>query len=157
MTMKTEELFAIWDRFDRSDCTELTFESGDDKVVLSRKTAGPAADTGNAGISVRDRQTAAPAGTALADAQDSAKENSVPVRAPFVGTFYRAPAPGEEPFVKVGQTVKKGDTLAIIEAMKLMNEITSPCDGVVKEILAEDETMVEYDQALLRIEESVSA
>lgn len=74
------------------------------------------------------------------------------VKSPLVGTFYRASSPDSEPFVKVGDTVKKGQVLAIVEAMKLMNEIESEFDGTVKEILVENEQMVEYGQALFVIE-----
>ncbi len=73
------------------------------------------------------------------------------VKCPLVGTFYTASAPGEDPFVRVGDTVHKGQTLGIVEAMKLMNEITCEYDGVVKEILAEDQQLVEYGQPLFRI------
>ena len=73
------------------------------------------------------------------------------VKAPLVGTFYQAPSQDAKPFVTVGSAVKKGDKLCIIEAMKVMNEITSPCDGVIKEILAENEKMVEYGQKLFVI------
>lgn len=73
------------------------------------------------------------------------------VKAPLVGTFYTSSAPGETPFVKVGDTVKKGQVLGIIEAMKLMNEIESEYDGVVEAVLAENERMVEYGQPLFVI------
>src|SRR5690606_11983271 len=66
------------------------------------------------------------------------------VRSPFVGTFYRSPSPGAEAFVEVGTRVKKGDTLCIVEAMKLMNEIEAETDGVIKEILVENEDPVEF-------------
>lgn len=74
------------------------------------------------------------------------------VDAPLVGIFYGAPAPEEPPFIEVGQTVKKGDTLFIIEAMKTMNEIAAPCDGTVSRILAQNGDMVEYKQPLVVIE-----
>lgn len=74
------------------------------------------------------------------------------VKSPLVGTFYAAPSEDAEPFVKVGDTVKKGQTLAIVEAMKLMNEIESEFDGVVTEILVENEDNVEYGQPLFRIQ-----
>lgn len=74
------------------------------------------------------------------------------VKSPLVGTFYRSSSPESEPFVKVGDVVKKGQVLAIVEAMKLMNEIESEFDGTVKEILAENEQMVEYGQPLFIIE-----
>ena len=74
------------------------------------------------------------------------------VKAPMIGTFYQAAKPGEPPFVQVGDTVKKGDTLCIIEAMKLFNEIESDVAGTIVEILVEDASPVEYDQPLFRID-----
>lgn len=74
------------------------------------------------------------------------------VKSPLVGTFYAAPSEDAQPFVKVGDTVKKGQTLAIVEAMKLMNEIESEFDGAVTEILVENEDNVEYGQPLFRIQ-----
>lgn len=74
------------------------------------------------------------------------------IRSPFVGTFYRSAAPGEPAFVEVGKKVKAGQTLCIIEAMKLMNEIEADRDGVIKEILVDNELPVEYDQVLFLIE-----
>ena len=73
------------------------------------------------------------------------------VKSPLVGTFYSAPAPDADSFVKVGDTVKKGQVLGIIEAMKLMNEIESEYDGVVEAILVNNEEVVEYGQPLFRI------
>ncbi|RKJ83189.1 acetyl-CoA carboxylase biotin carboxyl carrier protein [Butyricicoccus sp. 1XD8-22] len=75
------------------------------------------------------------------------------VEAPLVGIFYAAPAPEEPPFIEVGQTVKKGDTLFIIEAMKTMNEIAAPCDGRISHILAQSGDMVEYGQVVVVMEE----
>ena len=73
------------------------------------------------------------------------------VRSPLVGTFYRAPAPGEEPYVEVGDTVKAGQPICIVEAMKLMNEIPADISGEVVEILADNAGGVEYDQPLFRL------
>ena len=73
------------------------------------------------------------------------------VRSPLVGTFYRAPAPGEEPYVEVGDTVRVGQPICIVEAMKLMNEIPSDVSGEVVEILADNAGGVEYDQPLFRL------
>ncbi len=95
----------------------------------------------------------AASGPAPAPADESAPEPArATVKAPLVGTFYRASAPGEEPFAKVGDVVRKGDTLCIIEAMKLMNEIESEVDGTVAEILVDDALPVEFDQPLFLIE-----
>lgn len=76
------------------------------------------------------------------------------VTSPFVGTFYRAPSPGADDFVHVGQTVKKGQTLCIVEAMKLMNEIESDVSGTIVEILVENGKSVEYGQKLFIIKKS---
>ena len=70
------------------------------------------------------------------------------IKSPFVGTFYRASSPGSEPFIEVGDRVKKGSTLCIVEAMKLMNEIEAECDGVIRKILVDNEQPVEFDQPL---------
>lgn len=100
----------------------------------------------------------APATAAAPQAQPAAASpveesfSGTPVEAPLVGIFYSAPAPEEPPFIEVGQQVKKGDTLFIIEAMKTMNEITAPCDGTVSRILAQNGDMVEYKQVLVVIE-----
>ena len=74
------------------------------------------------------------------------------VKSPLVGTFYSSPSPDEPPFVLVGQQVKEGDTLCIIEAMKIMNEIKAPCDGKIIRIMAQPGDMVEYNQVLCVIE-----
>lgn len=90
-----------------------------------------------------------------AAADTSAKKEEAPVgnivKAPLVGTFYASASPDDEPYVKVGDTVKKGDVLMIIESMKLMNEVTSDFDGVVDEILVSNGEAVEYDQPIMRI------
>jgi len=84
--------------------------------------------------------------------QEEEEKNYFVVEAPMVGTFYRAPAPGAEPFVKEGDYVEKGQTLCIIEALKVMNEIESEVSGIVRKILVEDGQPVEYGQPLFYIE-----
>ena len=74
------------------------------------------------------------------------------VKSPMVGTFYRSPSPGAKAFVEVGQTVKQGQTLCIIEAMKMLNQIESDAAGVIAEVLAENEQAVQFDQPLFVIE-----
>jgi acetyl-CoA carboxylase biotin carboxyl carrier protein len=108
-------------------------------------------------ISIKKPQvtvTAAPAVTVTAaPVAAETKEEEVPegkeIVAPLVGTFYAAPSEDAEPFVQVGDTVKKGQTIGIVEAMKLMNEVESEFDGVVTAILVENEQMVEYGQPLI--------
>lgn len=84
------------------------------------------------------------------EAKKEIKEGSI-VKSPLVGTFYSSSSPTKSPYVKIGDKVKEGDVLCIIEAMKVMNEITSPYDGEVAEIFVKNEDMVEYDQNLFRI------
>lgn len=99
--------------------------------------------------------TTAPATLAPAPAPTSApapESNLVDVKSPMVGTFYRAPAPEAPPYAEIGSTVKKGQTLCILEAMKLMNELESEVDGIVREILVENSDPVEYGQVLFRVE-----
>ena len=97
---------------------------------------------------------AAPAPAAAPGPKAEAKPADKPgvlVTSPFVGTFYRAPSPESPPFVDVGAKVKKGQTLCIVEAMKLMNEIEAEADGTVAEILVQNATPVEFGEALFRI------
>ncbi len=86
--------------------------------------------------------------------REKGKKELVAVRSPLVGTFYRSSSPDEQPFVEVGDEVKTGETLCVIEAMKVMNEITSELEGKVREILVGNEQPVEYDQQLFLIEET---
>lgn len=102
-------------------------------------TVNPAVETGNAA-------PAPPAPTELIE------ENYHAVAAPLVGTFYRASSPDADPFVEVGDRVKNGDVLCIVEAMKSMNEIQADAGGVVKEICVENAELVEFDQVLFKIE-----
>jgi acetyl-CoA carboxylase biotin carboxyl carrier protein len=95
---------------------------------------------------------AAPAPAAEAAAAPAAGANLVEIRSPMVGTFYRAPSPEAPPYVEVGSRVTKGQTLCILEAMKLMNELESEVSGIVREILVENAEPVEYGQVLFRIE-----
>ena len=93
---------------------------------------------------------------AAAPANVGSSLDSVPagklIKSPFVGTYYAAPGPGSDDFVTVGSKVKKGDTLCIVEAMKLMNEIESESVGIIKEILVDNESPVEFDQPLFILE-----
>jgi acetyl-CoA carboxylase biotin carboxyl carrier protein len=98
-------------------------------------------------------------GTAFPDAANSSTKappainpNFVKVESPIVGTFYRKPSPDAEPFAKEGDRVKKGDTLCIIEAMKLMNEIESPCDGKIEKVMLADAKVVEFGELLFLID-----
>ena len=86
-----------------------------------------------------------------AAADQTEDDSSILVRSPTVGMFYISPSPDEDPFVTTGQEVLSGQTLAVVEAMKMMNEITAPVPGIITEVLAGNGTQVEYDQPLFRI------
>ena len=101
-----------------------------------------------AGAAVQAAPAAATAGSKPAAPAYSGRV----LKSPFVGTFYRSPSPASDSFVEIGKRVKKGDTLCIIEAMKLMNEIEAEFDGVIKEILVDNEQPVEFDQPLFVLE-----
>jgi acetyl-CoA carboxylase biotin carboxyl carrier protein len=108
--------------------------------------------------STGEAAAATPAPAALAPAPPAASSDDaadiVYIASPLVGTFYRAPAPGAEPFVKSGQVVSKGQTLCIVEAMKLMNEIESELAGTIVEIMIENGSTVEFGQRLFKIRKS---
>lgn len=135
--MNTQDIEKIIKIFEGANISHLDLEIDNIKIKLDKK------ETQGVKYVPEVKEDAFP----LAE-PDNSKEI---VKAPLVGTFYKAPSADAKPFVTVGSTVKKGDKLCIIEAMKVMNEITSPCDGVVKEILAENEKMVEYGQKLFVI------
>jgi len=91
-------------------------------------------------------------GAGLAAAGEVAKVSGVEVKSPLAGTFYRAPAPGARPFVEVGSSLEAGEQIAIVEVMKLMNSIKAPVKGIVRQILAENDTIVKMGQTLMIIE-----
>ena len=145
-----EELVAI---MDKAQLTALRVEDGDVKIELERQAGSL---SGASLPLMADRVSALLAGKAegheaAAITAEPEADDTVLVRSPMVGTFYTAPSPDEDPFVKVGQEVISGQTLAIVEAMKMMNEITSTAPGVVVEVLAANGAQVEYDQPLFRI------
>lgn len=125
--MELKTLFQLMDRFSRSDLSTLEWHQGEDAVVLKREMTAAVPAT------VPAVQTLVPSPSAA-----SAEDDAELVTAPMVGTYYAASSPDEAPFVTVGQKVSKGDVLCIIEAMKMMSEITAQYDGVVVEILAEN-------------------
>ncbi len=132
---------------EESDVTELEIREGEEAIRILRGGHLNAAPQPVAAAPAAPPPAPQPA-AAAPPAADS--KNIVP--SPMVGTFYRSPSPGTAPFVEIGQTVKVGQTLCIIEAMKMLNQIESPRSGVITEILAENEQPVEYDQPLFRID-----
>lgn len=144
------------------ELSEITVTCGDCSVTIKgRKCLPPPMPPMGMGMPMPPMMTGAPVpppanaaapAVPVPPAPAAAAEGSV-VKSPIVGTFYSAPSPDKPPFVTVGQHVKKGDVLMIIESMKLMNEIQSDYSGVVAEILAENGQAVEYDQPVMIIKE----
>jgi acetyl-CoA carboxylase biotin carboxyl carrier protein len=148
--MDLRKLKKLIDLVQESGIGEIEITEGEEKVRISRQ--GPAAPAPL--VMAAPAAIAVPAGGPAAAAPAAAPEapKGHTLKSPMVGTFYRAPSPGAPPFVEVGQSVTKGQTLCIIEAMKLLNEIESDASGVVKSILVENGQPVEYGQPLFVIE-----
>ena len=133
---------------------EVELEMDDVKIKIKSAPPAPVVPVAAAPVAAAATPAAAPA--AAQDEAAAAPAEELPagteVKSPLVGTFYSSPSPDAPPFVLVGQKVKEGDTLFIIEAMKTMNEIKAPCDGTVVRILAQPGDMVEYNQTVVIIE-----
>ena len=152
------KLKTLIDLVSESGVAELEITEGDDRVkIVNRVGAAPVAAAAPAVIATPVVASAAPAAApapavaAEPAAAPVAAEDTRTINSPMVGTFYRAPSPGAKPFADVGQKVKAGDTVCIIEAMKLLNEIETEYDGVIKEILVENGQPVEFGQPLFVI------
>ena len=153
--MDLRKLKKLIDLVQESGIAELEITEGEEKVRISRAAATLRGSAAADGLAGRARQRAAARAAARAAPrrpEPEAEPEGHIVKSPMVGTFYRSPSPGAKPFVEVGQAVKDGETLCIIEAMKLMNEIEADAAGVVKEILVENGQPVEYGQPLFVIE-----
>lgn len=154
--MEFENLLTLIKTVSESELTSFTMKDGDLKISMGKEKQVVVEQTGmqvmpavagNADIV----STGSGSFNGKQEQQEECRPEGKTVKAPLVGTFYAASAPDAEAFVSVGDTVKKGQTLGIIEAMKLMNEIESEYDGVVKEILIENGQMAEYGQPLFVI------
>lgn len=163
--MNIEDIVTLIESVSKNGLTSFEIEEGDLKLSMKKKlnqqivTVAPAEAAamcegaagyvpGNIAVGTPEH-TGAPMNMISGGNVESGSDKVV--SSPLVGTFYCAPAPDAEPFVKVGDHVKKGQVLGIIEAMKLMNEIESECDGIVEAVLISNEEVVEYGQPLFRI------
>ena len=167
--MEIKDIIQLMEAAAKNGLTSFELEEGDWKLSMKREkklvsAAVPAAEAGaqpaaasgilsaaSSGMSAVYGQNAGNLAANPASMEASGVSSDQVVTCPLVGTFYSAPSPDAEDFVKVGDTVKKGQVLGIVEAMKLMNEIESDYDGVVEAILVKDGETVEYGQPLFRI------
>jgi len=158
-SLDVEVLRQIIELLEASDVTRLSWRRGQERLLIHRSGGNPSVSLGFPSVSVMPGSVE-PLGekpnVAASNSHQQARSAKAPgshlVTSPFVGTFYRTPAPDQPPFVEVGTAVKKGQVLCIVEAMKLMNEIESEIAGSVVEILAENGQPVEFGQPLFRLE-----
>jgi len=150
--MDLRKLKTLIDLVAESGIAELEVTEGEDKVrIVKQAGAHVPAVAATSITSLAEPMPPAAAVPAAPTTPTADEPKGHQVKSPMVGTFYRAPGPGAKAFVEVGQAVKPGDTLCIIEAMKLLNEIEAEVTGTVKEILAENGQAVEYGQVLFLI------
>ena len=161
--MNLNEIKDLMTQFDQSSLREFSYKNGQDELQFSKNEArmvseapapvpsAPAAVIASPAVSAPSTPVESPVKEAPAPAEISVAPEGDVVESPLVGVAYLAAGPDKPDFVTVGDSVKKGQTLVIIEAMKVMNEIPAPKDGVVTEILVSNEEMVEFGKGLVRI------
>ena len=161
--MELDQILQLIDKVSDSSLTAFDYEADGIKIAMEVQMSGVPSGAGlqmaemmGGANGVTAKEAAMPerketAGKSTAAEDHSEAEEGVFVTSPLVGTFYTAPAEDAEPFVKVGDTVKKGQVVAIVEAMKLMNEIESEVDGGIAEVLVKNGEMVDYGKPLFRV------
>ena len=161
--MNLNEIKDLMAQFDQSSLREFSYKNGQDELQFSKNEArivseapapvasAPAAVLASPAVSAPSTPVESPVAEAPAPAESTVAPEGDVVESPLVGVAYLAAGPDKPAFVTVGESVKKGQTLVIIEAMKVMNEIPAPKDGVVTEILVSNEEMVEFGKGLVRI------
>ena len=147
--MDLRKLKKLIDLVEESGIAELEITEGEEKVRISRNHSPNSPATASV-LQVAPMAAVAAVPAVAATGEPAAPEGHV-LKSPMVGTYYRAPTPGAKPFIEVGQTVNEGDTVCIIEAMKLLNEIEADRSGVIKAILVENGQPVEYGHPLMVI------
>ncbi len=150
-----DEISKLADKVESGKLSKIKIKDGDCEIVIEKENkvqmpSMPQMAAPMMSMSVQTEAASSSSDTTTVPKAEEVKGNMV--KAPIVGTFYSKPAPDKPAFVEVGKSVKKGDVLMIIESMKLMNEVQSDFDGVVKEILVSDGTAVEFDQPIMIIE-----
>ena len=158
--MDVKEIKELLKAFDESDSSYLRIKQDGVDIRLRKPddvkqvvVAAPQTSVVNPTAVQVEAAAAEPVSTSESSVEEKQPVDGVIVKAPLVGVFYSAPSPEEKPYVQVGDSVKEGQVLCLIEAMKMMSEITSPKDGVVKEIYAKNQDVVEFEQNLFCIGE----
>ncbi|CKJ00472.1 TPA: acetyl-CoA carboxylase biotin carboxyl carrier protein [Streptococcus pneumoniae] len=149
--MNLNDIKDLMTQFDQSSLREFSYKNGTDELQFSKNEARPVPEVATQVAPAPVLATPSPVAPTSAPAEASVATEGNLVESPLVGVVYLAAGPDKPAFVTVGDSVKKGQTLVIIEAMKVMNEIPAPKDGVVTEILVSNEEMVEFGKGLVRI------
>ena len=140
--MINQEIYDLMDRFQRSSIHAMKLSMEDFSIELAKAPA--------AAVAVQAAPVAAAVAAPTSDAQAPAQPELPAISAPLVGTYYAAPAPDQAPFVNLGDRVKKGQTVCLIEAMKMMSEVPAPCDCVIEEVLKANGDLAAFGEALFR-------
>lgn len=163
MAMKTQDILDLMGRFDTSGIGRMKVTSGDTTIELEKPgciaaaaVAAPAAPVAAPAPATLASEAAAPVVTeqTASVAAPASEDDGQYITAPLVGTFYVAPSPDKDPYVQPGDHVKKGDTVCLLEAMKMMSDVTAPCDCVIDEIMAVDGELVSFGAPLIRYHEA---
>ena len=164
MKLDHDDLNRLIEKISASDIQEFSLEGEDFKLEIKRNLFGSSHSNNNSvNNQVEQQINTAPqlknnvsldSATEVSQVPPPGRSDLTEIISPMVGTFYRAAAPGEEPFVEIGSNINVGQTICILEAMKLMNEIESEFDGEIVEILVENGTPVEFGQVLMRVKQS---
>lgn len=140
--MKINDIYDLIDKFEKSSLISLDLEQGDTKISVKKEEKR-----------IISRKELMPINNNEIETENLVQDEKVYIKAPLVGTFYAAASPEGEPFVKQGDEVKKGETIGIIEAMKMINELPAPFDCVIKEVLVKNEDFISFDTPMFEIEE----
>ena len=144
--MNREEIYEIIERFETSDLSSLSIKDRDFSIEMVRGS--------KQSVTIRQKsETAEPQGPVMKATPVHSVSKLTQVKAPLVGTYYAAPDPESSPFVEIGQQVVKGQTLCIIESMKMLNELKSPVSGKIAGIYGNNGELAEFDQLLFEVEE----
>ena len=158
MSVDFQQLRELLSAIAQTDITELTLKSNDFELQVKKGSlvnsgeSRPIVSTTEIKSDPEPTITSVPSTSIVDTSGSKAQQQWLEITSPMVGTFYRAPAPDEPPFVNTGERIEKGDTVCIIEAMKLMNDIEAEVAGEVVEILVENGDPVEYGQVLMRVD-----
>lgn len=144
--MDLRKLKTLIDLVNESGVSELELSEGEDRVRIVNRNNAPR--TGTSAVQLPPETPAAPQPS---ETESQTQTKRITINSPMVGTFYRSPSPGAKPFVEIGQQVKAGETVCIVEAMKLLNEIEAEVDCVIDKVLVENGAPVEFGQPLFEV------